>query len=245
MNVQVVPQPNGEVSVLVGGQTPLVLGNTVDQLSVSTSSSGQASIVDANGNDVTSQITSGSLAGLLSISNQVIPSLTGGGSEAGQLNTLASSFANTVNQILAAGSTSTTGTAQPGAPLFVFNASNPSATIAVNPNLEPSGLAAADPGPPPVANGAALSLANLESNSANDINGQTYTQYFSSIAAAVGSQVDSATSAATTYNQSVTQAEAVRQQISGVSLDAEATNLVQCCKALTMQPAKPLRSSTK
>src|SRR5277367_4485981 len=110
-NIQTLPGLSGTVTVLLGGQTPLVLGTTVDRLSVGSDVAGAtngpptATILDSNGNDVTSQVTSGSLAGLLSVRNNLIPSLIGGGTQVGSLNTLAKSLADTVNNLLESGST--------------------------------------------------------------------------------------------------------------------------------------------
>jgi len=94
-NVQVLSGLGGTVTVLLGGQTPLVIGTQVNALQVQNDATNalngppNQSIVDSNGNDVTSQVTSGSLSGLLTAVNDVIPSLAGGGQQVGGLNTLA------------------------------------------------------------------------------------------------------------------------------------------------------------
>ena len=77
-------------------------------------------ILDSNGNDVTGQVTSGSLSGLLTAVNNVIPSLAGGGhTSVADYNTLAQSLADTVNNLLAKGSTTATPPYQCGrCPLF-------------------------------------------------------------------------------------------------------------------------------
>jgi flagellar hook-associated protein 1 FlgK len=100
------------------------------------------------------------------------------------------------------------------------------ATITVNPAITPNQLAAVDP-VSGISNGTALALANLDSNSATFINGQSFSQFFSSLATRVGSQISSATSSAQVQTQAVSQAQALRQQVSGVSLDEEATRLIQ------------------
>src|ERR1700676_2380572 len=77
-NVQVLRGNGNTVTVLLGGQTPLVIGDQVNALHVQPENTSGAlnpngapntEIVDSSGNDVTSQITSGSLAGLLSVRN--------------------------------------------------------------------------------------------------------------------------------------------------------------------------------
>ena len=75
----------------------------------------------------------------------------------------------------------------------------------------------------------AVSLANLENpqSSADEIEGQSYTGYFGSIAANVGAQLSTATSNQSTQQSAVNQAEALRQQVSGVDLNAQATQIIQ------------------
>jgi flagellar hook-associated protein 1 FlgK len=238
-NVQVIKGIGGMVTVLLGGQTPLVEGvqvNAIQAVNNTASNSGNPgaapniSIEDSNGNDITSQITAGGLAGLLSVRNNLLPSLIGGGQQVGGLNTLAKSLADSVNNVLAQGSTTTTPPAQPGSPLFTYNAAAPAgiaSTLAVSSTITGSQLAAADVGPPPVTNGAALTLASLDSTSPGPVGGQGFTQYFASLTSAVGNAANNANTSATSQSQLVAQAKSLQQQVSGVSLDEEAIRLVQ------------------
>ena len=238
-NIQVLQGSGGSVTVLLGGQTTLVQGTQMNAIQAgnnTASNSGNPgaapniSIYDANGNDITGQINSGSLAGLLSVRNNLLPSLIGGGQQVGGLNTLAQGLADSVNNVLEQGSTTSTPPAQAGTPLFTYNAAAPSGiagTLAVTAGITGSQLAAADIGPPVVANGAALTLAGLDSTSPGPINGQGFTQYFSSLASAVGNAANNANTQATAQSQLVAQAKSLQQQISGVSLDEEAIRLVQ------------------
>jgi flagellar hook-associated protein 1 FlgK len=238
-NIQVLTGIGGTVTVLLGGQTPLVEGtqvNAIQAVNDTASNSGNPGaapnigIEDSNGNDITSQITSGSLAGLLSVRNTLLPSLIGGGQQVGGLNTLAQSLADSVNNVLSQGSTTTTPPYQSGSPLFTYNASQPAGiagTLAVSSTITGSQLAAADAGPPAVANGAALTLAGLDSSTPGPVGGQGFTQYFSSLTSAVGNAANNANTAATAQSQLVAQAQSLQQQVSGVSLDEEAIRLVQ------------------
>ena len=237
VNIQVLNQADGSVTVLLGGQTPLVIGNSVDPLSLTFSTPAGAPfpnappiavIKDSLGNDVSSQVASGNLNGLLSVRNGTLPTLIGSPTQAGDLNTLAKSFADTVNATLAAGSTTLGSPPTPGPPLFVYGAgSNIAASLAVNPSITPAQLAAIDPGPPLVSNGTALKLANLESNPANQINGLSFSQFFSSVASRLGSQIAAAQSGVQVQTGVVAHADALRQQLSGVSLDEEAVRVVE------------------
>jgi flagellar hook-associated protein 1 FlgK len=238
-NVTVIPGNGGEVTVLLGGQTQLVVGTQVNAISAgndSASNNGNPgaaptiSIFDSNGDDVTGQVTAGSLAGLLNVRNNVLPSLIGGGQQVGGLNTLAQKLADSVNNVLAQGSTTTTPPYQSGSALFTYNSSLPAgiaSTLAVSPGITGSQLAAADTGPPVVANGAALTLAGLDSSAPGPVDGQGFTQYFGSLASSVGYAVSNASTAATAQSQLVAQAKSLQQQVSGVSLDEEATRVVQ------------------
>ncbi len=233
------PGIGGMVTVLVGGQTPLVEGTQVNDIQAvndTASNSGNPdaapliSIEDANGNDITSQITSGSLAGLLSVANTTLPSLIGGGQQVGGLNTLAQSLADSVNSVLEQGSVTSTPPYQAGTALFTYNANAPAgvaSSLAVSSTITGATLAAADTQPNVVANGAALTLAALDSTSPGPVDGQGFTQYFGTLTAAVGNAVSNANTQTTAQSQLVAQAQSLQQQVSGVSLDDEATQLIQ------------------
>src|SRR5262249_30141412 len=132
VDIQTLPGVGGTTTVLLGGQTPLVLGTQLSPLQVGSDTVNavngppNATILDAAGNDVTSHVTSGSLSALLSVRNNLIPSLIGGGQQSGGLNTLAKGLADAVNSVLASGSTTLTTPYQAGAPLFTYNSASPS-----------------------------------------------------------------------------------------------------------------------
>lgn len=238
-NVQVLQGAGGTVTVLLGGQTALVEGLQVNDISAgnnTASTSGNTgatpliSIYDSNGNDITSQISSGSLGGLLNAYNDVLPSLIGGGQQVGGLNTLAQDLADTVNNTLEQGSTTNTPPYEAGAPLFTYNSSSPTgiaASLSVSSTITGSDLAAASTDPSFVANGAANTLAGLDSSSAGPVDGQGFTQYFASLTSDVGNAVSNANTQLTAQQSLVAQAQSLQQQVSGVSLDAEATQLMQ------------------
>ncbi|MEI9977210.1 MAG: flagellar hook-associated protein FlgK [Ignavibacteriota bacterium] len=252
---QIVPistftQTDGTMTVLLGGQTPLVIGQTQyqigDKVSVPAGAPNPggpptAQILDSNGKDITSQITAGQLGGLLQARNGVLAQMTGDSSQPGSLNQLAQAFADRVNSLLTSGNISdadpVAGTpAVPGVPLFTYAAGNPTTiaqTLTVNPAITGNQLAAIDPGPPEVANGVALSLAGLSAsgNPADQIDGMNYAAFYGQIAGTLGSAISSAQGNQTTAQSMVTQAENVRQQSSGVDLNQEAVTLMQFQRA--------------
>ena len=231
-------EQDGSVTLLLGGQTPLVIGshqyslqsaNFTPASPVNPNATPSIQILDANGQDVSSHVVGGTLGGLLTVRNSVLPSLQGDSQQAGALNQIAKQVADRVNQILASGK-DPSGNA--GLPLFTYDASsaaNTARSLTINPNITANTLAALDPGPPQVANGIALSLAGLgESTAAGDtIGGQSILNFLNGQTQIIGQQVANATSGQTVAQQSLTQAQAVRTQVSGVSLNDEAINVME------------------
>ena len=210
-----------------------------------------AQILASDGTDITSTITTGQLGSLLNLTNTVLPSYMGSAYQQGSLNTLAQNFADRVNGLLesgnvsdavAAGPSGTGGTpAVPGVALFTYatnddgtvNATNVAQSLAVNPSITASQLAPIDPGPPEVSNGIALALANMATptNSADEIGGASFTQYYGNMASQVGSDLNTASQQQEVSQSALAQAQSLRQQQSGVNLDEEAVNLVSFQRA--------------
>ncbi len=232
---------NGTATVLMNGQVPLVVGDTQTQLQVAYPSSSSptvpggmptAHIETSRGDDVTSLSGGGQLGGLLQVRNSTLPSLIGDENGEGSINQLAQGLADRVNSILTAGQVSAGPPAVAGSPLFSYDASNPNAiasSLSLDPNITASGLAAIQPGPPAVANGTAAQLAGLQSpsSSADMINGMSYTDFYSAIATDVGTQASNASEAQSTQTDLFNQADTMRTQLSGVSLDDQAAQLLQ------------------
>lgn len=234
-NISVMFQANGTATVLLGGQAALVDGN--QQFAVQANFSGSSSggnpnavpdvqILDSSGNNITSQISQGTLGGLLNVRNTTLPSLQGDSQQQGALNLLAQHVADRVNSILTGG---TTPGGSAGTALFTYSNASPvdtAATLAVNPAITPAGLAPANTNG---GNAAALELANLGDSTAaaDEINGQTIVQYAASVASGVGQQAAQAQTGQTLHTQLLSQAQAMQTQISGVSLNAEAALVLE------------------
>jgi flagellar hook-associated protein 1 len=250
---QIVPittlqQKDGTTTVLLGGQTPLVIGQQQYQISSNLavpsnppatypSAPPNAQILDSDGNDISSEVATGQIGGLLQAVNGTLAQLQGSGNQQGSLNQLAQTIADTVNTILTGGNISdanpTTGApAVPGVPLFTYDATNPAGiagSLSVSPGITPGQLAAIDPGPPEVDNGIPLALANLAipQSAADEINGMSYTQFYGNMASVLGTAISNAQSNQTTSQDAVTQAQTLRQQSSGVDLNQEAIKVLQ------------------
>jgi flagellar hook-associated protein 1 FlgK len=215
VNFTVIQQPNGPLTVYVGGQTPLVVGAQTYAIQGDFSTP-QTAILSSSGADISSQITGGQLGAELDDNNTVLPSYVAG------LNTLAQTLADQVNAGLNNGIDQNG--AAPVTNLFAYNASTgAAATLTVNP-LTPDQIAAASPGAPG-GNGNALALAALAS--APVVNGYTFAQDYGNLGGQVGTDLSAAQNNSTTDQSLLSQAETLRQQISGVSLDSEAESLLQ------------------
>lgn len=240
-------QSDGTTTILLNGSTPLLIGDKQYPLTASleappsppalyTNAPPDARVVAADGTDVTAQTTGGQLGALLNMRNVILPSFQGDANQAGSLNTLAQSFADRVNQLLTSGNIFDGPPPQPGVPLFTYDATNPTrfaATLAVDPSVTPSQLAAISPGPPEVSNGVPLALSQLANptDPADEINGVSYSQFYGNMASTVGNQLKQAQNATQVQQSLVAQAQNQRQQLSGVDLNEEAMVAVEFQRA--------------
>jgi flagellar hook-associated protein 1 FlgK len=228
VDITVTKNADGSVSVLAGGQLPLVLGDQAYQLSANPLGAAGSQITSSAGGNSPATF-SGQLGGLLQ-TNATLNPVSGSGSTTDTVNTLAAGFATLVNNLLTSG-VNASGT--PGVPLFTFNAANPAGaagTLAVDPTVTPAalGLASATQ-----SNGVANQLAELagSTSASSQISGFSAEGLFASIAASVGQQLSSANSASTTDQTALTTAQTNRQQQIGVSLDQEAVNITTSQRA--------------
>jgi flagellar hook-associated protein 1 FlgK len=240
-NFSTVTQSNGTVTVLLAGGTPLVDGTQQDVLSSNVSVDTQPPpvyaqslptdhVLDSQGNDVTSEITGGQLGGLLDTRNRVVAGILGDSQQQGTLNQLAQGLADTVNNILESGTVSTAAGAANGTALFTYNSANPAtaaSTLALNTAITPDQLAPVDASGN--ANGNANALAALENPTGTQgtIGGSSYIQYFGQIAGGAGQENSTATANEQAQQQVAAQATTLRGQVSGVSLDTEASAVLQ------------------
>jgi flagellar hook-associated protein 1 FlgK len=217
-DVTVLRQPNGSVSVLMGGETPLVMGERQYQIQ-GDFSGGTATVLDHNGDDVTYQARGGRLGALLEMKNTTIPSYLN------QLNTLAAGIADTMNAALATG-VDINGVA--GAALFTYNSTDDAAATLQVTEITPAELAAASAAQPG-GNQNALDLAAMANSP--QVDGLSYMAHYARLAGGVGQDLLSASDDEQTHQQLLLQAQSVRDGISGVSLDEEAVQLIEFQRA--------------
>jgi flagellar hook-associated protein 1 FlgK len=247
VNFTTLQQEDGSVTVLLGGQTPLLIGEHLYALRVGfdtptdpppdyPGAASPAQVTGGDGQAITQQISGGRLAGLIDVRNNVLPSLAGDAYHAGDLNVLAKSVADRINQILTAGNISDGPPTVSGVPLFTYDATSEAtiaATLALDPGITAAKLAAIRPGPPYVSNGIALQLANLASpqDAADKIDGFSYVEFYGRAAGRVGRLLTDARENQDFKTQLVTQARSLRAELSGVSLDEEAIRIVEFQRA--------------
>jgi len=226
VNIGVLQQAGGAVNVTLSSGAALVMGSQSYALTAGNAAATNQSIdpqsppdIDiqaADGSVVNGQIKSGSLSGLLQVRNVTIPGLIGDASQPGALNQIASSLAGTVNQIVVQGVVSA-GPPPVPAPSGLFTAVDPNMTASQLPAIDQNG----------VANGVPLALAALANSAPAELGSASYTAFYGNAAATVGSQLNQAQSDQTLTAQTLAQAQSMRQTESGVSLDAEAINVLQ------------------
>ena len=213
LGITVRPQSDGSVNVYAGGLV-LVQGATADSLSVS-SSGGTVNVTSAHtGTSV--PITQGTIGGLLQGINQTIPTYQA------RLDGVAAALATTVNTQLAAGQTAS-GAA--GQPLFVGigGGAITAASITVNPAVaaNPTLLAAAAAGGGALDGSNAQAMAELASSPTGP------DQSYQVMIGDLGSDVQAATSLASTQAVFSQQATAANQAVSGVNTDEEMVNMLR------------------
>jgi flagellar hook-associated protein 1 FlgK len=188
--------------------------------------------VDQSGNDVTEHLTGGKLGALVQFRNETLPYYMGSATTVGQVNRLAETIAQRVNQILG------TGYPPPDGPYELFIVGNSPVAIAhairLNEAMIPALLESTDKtAVPPRSNGVPLDLAALArpSDDADRIDGLSYAGFFGQLSAHAGRELSNARQERDSRDQMAAQARNFRQQLSGVSLDEEAIRLVEIQRA--------------
>ena len=208
----VLPQEDGSYTVLLGGQTPLVIGDRVFEIAADTSGS-TAAILDFNGQPAA--VSSGRLAGVLQFANENLRAYRE------DLDRLAAALADEVNGVLAAG-VDINGL-PPSVGLFQYDSGGGAAlTIEVTAIL-PAEIAAALPGAPG-GNGNALALAGLASSRL--IDGYTFSEFYGRVSGRVGQDISTTIDEERSASMLLSQSRFLRDQESAVSLDEEAASLI-------------------
>jgi len=209
-----------QISLTTSKGTALVAGTQAFTLTTQPDASGLEHVF-AEGNDITSQLNSGQLGGLLQVRDQKIPPLLT------SLDTLATGISNPFNAASSNG--------------FDLNG-NQGGSIFVAPPVSgigaAAGMAVAIPDPNLLAassDGSAGSNGNLANFSAihdqTTFNGETPSDFYGSLIFSIGNDVSNGSTEQQASQLVLQQLQDQRGSISGVSLDEEAGNMVQYQRA--------------
>jgi flagellar hook-associated protein 1 FlgK len=211
---------DGSLTITTTNGVPLVAGGQSFALSTAANPSTGFQDIFSQGNDATSSFTGGQLAGLLEARDQAIPSALS------NLDNLAAGLINAVNT-----------QSQKGHDLHGVQGGDffqpvvqpsPGSNAGAAENMamaitDPSLIAASSDGTQG-SNGNALALANIQNQAV--VNGETATDYYAELVSTIGNEVSSATDEQEAVGLVLTQLQNQRSDISGVSLDEEAANLI-------------------
>jgi flagellar hook-associated protein 1 FlgK len=225
VNVDVVQREDGSVDITVGSGRALVIGDEMYRLeAVSTPPTGFAS-VEAAGMDITSELRGGRLVGAIEARDTHIPDyLT-------RLDTIAYELVNQVNTIHRAGYDQLGGTGQD---FFTPLASADGAArlLETDPAVAAdSRLIAAASVDEVGDNGVAKQLANLRDALVLEGGSATLVDSWSHLAFRVGRDTRAAIDGLKAQQDIVEQIDALRDSVSGVSLDEEAVQMIKFQRA--------------
>jgi flagellar hook-associated protein 1 FlgK len=208
-------QSDKGLTLTTSNGTALVVGSQNFNLSAQPDPSGVQHIF-AQGKDITSQLTSGEISGLLQVRDQKIPTLLS------NLDSLAAGLANAVNTSNQAGF-DLNGAA--GGNIFVAppaGGTGAAASLAVQ-ITDPALIAASSDGSPG-SNGNLTGMLAIHDQPL--VGGQTPTDYYSNLVFGVGGDISNGTAEQNASQLTLQQLQDQRGSISGVSLDEEAANMV-------------------
>ncbi|MFI5179431.1 MAG: flagellar hook-associated protein FlgK [Vicinamibacterales bacterium] len=218
--VNVMARSDGGVDVTVGNGRALVIGaNTYALGATSTPPSGQAAIT-SGGVDITSEVSGGQVGGWLQVRDTLVPGYKS------QLDQLAMTVAQQVNAVHSAGYDLS---GKAGGNFFTPIAAAPgaAAAIAVNPALAAdSSLVAASQTGTSGDNQTAKALAALADAPVAGGGTATFTQAWSQLVYKIGSDAQTAQSNQENHQTILSAVQRLRDSVSGVSLDDEATSLM-------------------
>jgi flagellar hook-associated protein 1 FlgK len=222
IDTAIVYNNDGTVSVTSTNGALLVAGNQSDALTTQMNSSTGMHDVYAQGTDITSSIAGGELQGYINARDNSIPSARS------SLDNLAAGLISAVNQQQNSGydlnGDQGVNFFTPFTPTAAGSNSGAAATMAVS-LTKPDQIAASSSENAPGDNSNATAMADLQN--AEIVSGQTAGDYYSNLIDQIGNQVSNASSEQEAVGLVLQQLTNQQASISGVSLDEEATNLIQ------------------
>ena len=228
VEISVLDRTEGGVDISVGQGRPLVVGDTVYDLTVTSTAPLGLAAFSVNGTTITSEIDSGKLGGFLYVRDTAIPAYMA------TLDDIAFEVADQVNTLHTAGfdqtgaaagdffafSTAPVGTA--GAASYLIM----DAAVAADPRLVAAGDAALAGN-----NETARAIAGLRDNRVLNGNTSTLADAWAQLVYRVGRDTKSAVDERDSRAAIVSQVDALRDEVAGVSLDEEAMHLLKFQRA--------------
>lgn len=227
-DITVTDRPDGGVDIDSGVGQALVVGKTAYQLEASPSGLSGLRTLTLNGADVTAGFTGGRLGGLLAVRDTHIPAYLE------RLDEQAFALATAVNSAHAGGVDLDGNTGQA---FFAFatapvGSAGAAAALGVDPAVAANLRRIAASGNGEAGdNAVARELANLRQARLMDGGTATLVDSWGQLVYRIGRDVETAAGETSLRKQIVLQVEALRDQVSGVSLDEEALNLMKFQRA--------------
>lgn len=224
-SLQVLTRSDGGVDVTIPSGRSLVIGGSAYAVTVGTASATGYATLSLAGADITAEISSGKIGGLMEARDTLIPGYQT------QLDEIAYAVAQQVNTVHQSGFdlNGNAGVAFFTPPATVAGAAR---NLAVNPALAGNpGLIAASATGAPGDNQIARQLAALRDQRVLSGGTATFTQGWAQLAYRVGADSDSASAQLQSKQNVVDQVARLRDQVSGVSLDEEAASMIKFQRA--------------
>lgn len=227
-DIRVLARPGGGVDIDIAGGHPLVVGNTAYSLEGTPSGPDGILQITVDGADITQEISSGELGGLLIARDSRIPEYIA------RLDEQAFELAETINTIHADGFDLDGNTGQD---FFAFTSAitgpaGAASALVLDAAIaaDPRRIAAADTAVPG-GNAVARELADARDLRVLDGGTATLNEAWGALVFRVGRDVQAARQESATLGDVVRQVETLRDQVSGVSLDEEAVQLLKFQRA--------------
>ena len=212
-------QSDNGLTLTTSNGTALVVGGQSFALNTQTNASGLQDVY-AQGTNITADLTSGDLGGLLQARDQTIPGLLS------NLDTLAAGISNALNSANQQGF-DLNGNA--GGNLFVTPPAGPGAAASMAVAITDPALIAASSDGTPGSNGNLATLSAVENQPVAA--GQSPTDYYSNMVFTVGNDVSNDSAELSASQLILSQLQDQRASVSGVSLNEEASNTVEFQRA--------------
>jgi flagellar hook-associated protein 1 FlgK len=222
-SITVLRQPDGTADVTLARGEPLVVGANPYALNVTSAGGTGLAVIKSGGVDITSELTSGKIGGLLQVRDTLVPDYLD------RLDQIAYAVVNQVNTAHAAGYDANGNT---GNDFFtpLGTASGAAAAMALDPGLDSTKVAASQTGTAGD-NQVAKTIADLRDARVMNGNSATFGDSWSQLVYQVGNDAKTAQLSQKNRSDVLSAIQTLKDSISGVSLDEEAGEMLKFQRA--------------